>query len=120
MIEQTNAFDAPGFKGYKILYLSNYIDHSDPLWNLSDREVFAKYLKGLQSIRPDFSESEVAEYFVFREKYAQPLPTLEHSKKIPPFQVGEKLFLVSNMQIYPEDRGVNDSIKLARRFVESL
>lgn len=120
MIEQTNAFDAPGFKGYKILYLSNYIDHSDPLWELSDQEVFAKHLKGLQSIRPDFTGNEVAGYFVFREKYAQPLPTLEHSKKIPPFKIGEKLFLVSNMQIYPEDRGVNDSIKLARGFVEGL
>ena len=120
MIEQTNAFDDPGFKGYKVLYLSNYVDHADRIWNFSDQEVFAEYLKGLQSIRPDFSEGEVAEYFVFREKYAQPLPSLGHSGKIPPFKIGENLYLVSNMQIYPEDRGVNDSIKLAKRFVDGL
>lgn len=120
MIEHTNAFDDPGFAGYKILYLSNYVDHTDPVWSLSDQEVFAKYLEGLQRIKPGFSEKETVEYFVFRERFAQPLPTLRHSQKLPPFQVGDKLYLVSNMQIYPEDRGVNDSIKLVKKFVGSL
>ncbi|MEE8637765.1 MAG: NAD(P)/FAD-dependent oxidoreductase, partial [Candidatus Margulisiibacteriota bacterium] len=88
MIEQTNAFEDPGYNGYKILYLSNYVDQADPIWNLTDQELSAKYLKGLQRLKSGFSEDEVAEYFVFREKYAQPLPTLGHSQKIPPFQVG--------------------------------
>ncbi len=120
VIEHTNAFDEPGYNGHKILYLSNYVDQADGLWALSDQEIYANYMQGLKRIRPNFSEKEVIEYFVFREKCAQPLPTLGHSKKIPPFKIGEDLYLISNMQIYPEDRGVNDSIKLAKRFVESL
>jgi protoporphyrinogen oxidase len=120
MVEHTNAFDDPGFGGYKILYLSNYLDHGDPLWQAPDQEVFAKCFAGLEKIKPGFSSEDMVEYHVFREKYAQPLPAIEYSKKVPPFKVGEKLYLVSNMQIYPEDRGVNNSIKLAWEFVEQL
>ena len=35
-------------------------------------------------------------------------------------KIGENLYLVSNVQIYPEDRGISDSIKLAWKFVEQL
>jgi protoporphyrinogen oxidase len=118
LIEHTKAFDDPAYKGYKYLYVSSYVDHSDPVWGWSDQEVFARFLEGLQIIKPGFSGTDVAEYFVFREKFAQPLPTLEHSGKIPPFQIADNLYLVSNMQIYPEDRGVNESIKLAWTFAE--
>ncbi|MFC1540478.1 amine oxidase, partial [Candidatus Margulisiibacteriota bacterium] len=104
----------------KYLYVSSYVDHADPAWDWSDQEIYARFLEGLRLVKPEFVSGEVEEYFVFREKFAQPLPTLEHSKKVPGFQVGEKLYLVSNMQVYPEDRGVNDSIKLACAFTDQL
>jgi protoporphyrinogen oxidase len=120
MVEHTNAFDESGYNGYRILYLSNYVDQADSIWGLSDKEVCEKYLEGLKKIKTQFDLREVAEYFVFREKYAQPLPTLGHSKKISPFRVADRLYQVSSMQIYPDDRGVNNSIGLAKRFVETF
>jgi protoporphyrinogen oxidase len=117
-VEHTNAFDDPGLNGCSILYLSNYVDADDPLWNKSDPEVFALYLEGLKRIDPGFSGGKVSGCSVFRDKFAQPLPGIGHSKKIPPFKLDERLYLVSNMQIYPEDRSINDSIKLAWTFAE--
>lgn len=120
VVEHTNAFDDKGYKGFKLLYVSNYLEHGHSFWDISDQEIFEKYLSGLQKINPEFSAAAVAEYFVFKDKFAQPIPTLGHSQKIPPFKVGDKLYYVSNAQLYPEDRGVNDSIKLACKFVEQL
>ena len=120
LIEHTNAFDDKGFKGSKLIYISNYVEHSDPLWGSSDKEIFKRYKQGLRQIDPGFNDQDVAQYFVFRELFAQPVPTLGHSKIIPPFKVKDRLYYVSNAQVYPEDRGVSDSIKLAKRFVETL
>ncbi len=120
LIEHTNAFDDKNYNGFKLLYISNYLEHLHPLWGASDREVLDAYIEGLKKIKPSFSENEVVEYFVFREEFAQPIPTLGHSRKIPPFEVKERLYYVSNAQIYPEDRGVSDSIRLAKRFVDGM
>jgi protoporphyrinogen oxidase len=120
LIEHTHAFEDKGYNGFKLLYVSNYVEHSHPLWGASDQEVLDAYIQGLKKIRPSFSENEMAEYFIFREKFAQPVPTLGHSRKIPPFAVKDRLHYVSSAQIYPEDRGVSDSIRLAQRFVRGI
>ena len=117
MVEHTNAFTDQNYNNYKIIYLANYVENEA---KLSDQEVFEQYFNGLRIIKPDLEQADVLEYFVFRAKYAQPIPALNHSQHLPPFQLDDKLFLVSNLQIYPEDRGVNDSIKLAWKFVAQL
>ena len=120
MVEHTNAFDDPALNGHKVVYLSNYLDQEDELWEMSDEEIFERCAEGLERVGARFSGREVVEYSVFRERYAQPLPTLGHSGRIPPFRIKDGLYLVSNVQIYPEDRGVNNSIELAQRFVKTL
>lgn len=120
VVEHTNAFDNPLYQGAKIVYLSNYIEQEHAIWRLSDQGIYVNYVSGLKKIRKDFEENEVVAYHVFREKYAQPLPLAGYGKKIPPFKINDRLFLVSNAQIYPEDRGVNNSIKLAWEFSEQL
>ena len=77
-------------------------------------------MKGLKKMMADFEEKQVVDYRVSREKYAQPLPAAGYGKKIPPFKLNDQLYLVSNAQIYPEDRGVNHSIKLAWEISEQL
>lgn len=119
-VEHTNAFEDKSFRGVKILYVSNYLEQGHSFWDKSDQEIFDEYAAGLKKINPKFSVHDVAEYFVFKDKFAQPIPTLGHSHKIPDFKVKDKLYYVSNAQIYPEDRGVSDSIKLACKFVDQL
>jgi len=120
LIEHTSAFDNPLYNSYKIVYLSNYVGQDNPIWRLSDREIYVNYVNGLKKIKADFDEKQVVEYQVFRERYAQPLPVSGYGEKIPPFKISDQLYLVSNAQIYPEDRGVNHSIKLAWEFSKQL
>jgi len=120
IVEHNNAFDSPLYQGERFLFLSSYLDHQSDFWQLTDQELLATYLAGLQKIYPAFKREALLDYYVFREKFAQPLPTLGYSKKVPPFKINEKLYLVSNMQIYPEDRGINDTIKLICKFIEQF
>ncbi|MEA3492769.1 MAG: NAD(P)/FAD-dependent oxidoreductase [Candidatus Margulisiibacteriota bacterium] len=120
MVEQTNAFDDSGYGGYRVVYLSSYVGHEGPEWKMSDQEIYRRYLEGLKTINPEFEDKNLSGYSVFRAKYAQPIPTLGYSKKIPSFHIAKDLFLVSNTQIYPQDRGINASIRLAKWFVSNL
>jgi protoporphyrinogen oxidase len=112
-VEQNNGFEDEGYKGKRAVYLSNYLDKGDPLWDLSDSEILNIYLKDLRKIRPDFNFDK---YWIFRERFAQPLIALNYN--VPPFEIEKnRIYMLSNAQIYPQDRGLGDSIKLVKRFI---
>jgi protoporphyrinogen oxidase len=110
LIENHNAFED------RAIYLSNYLDQDDPLWKMPDEEVLKVYLKDLRRIKPDLKYER---YWVFRERYAQPVIGLNY--QVPPFESSPgRVYMVNNSQIYPQDRGLNDSCKLARRFSDIM
>jgi protoporphyrinogen oxidase len=116
LVEQNNAFEDEGYNGKRIIYLSKYLDHEDLLWNKNDREILEIFIKDLKKIKPGFTYES---FHVFRERYAQPLIALNY--KIPPFETEKgRIYMVNNAQIYPNDRGLNDSIKLAKRFCDDI
>lgn len=110
LIEHNNAFEG------RAIYLSNYLDQDDPLWDKKDDEILKLYLKDLLRIKPDLQYDRS---WVFRERFAQPVIGLNY--QIPPFEISPgKVYMVNNAQIYPQDRGLNDSCKLARRFSDIM
>ncbi|HEY8445740.1 MAG TPA: hypothetical protein VIL01_01405, partial [Thermomicrobiales bacterium] len=70
----------------------------------------------LQRINPAFERSWIERWWVFRERAAQPIVTLNYSEKIPPHRTPLRhLYLANTSQIYPEDRGTNYSVRLGNR-----
>lgn len=116
MIEHNSAFADENYCGKRAVYLSNYLDQDDPLWNMNDSEILKLYLKDLLRINPDFKYNR---FWVFRERFAQPVIGLNY--QVPPFESSPgRVYMVNNAQIYPQDRGLNDSCKLARRFSDIM
>ncbi|MFA4905306.1 MAG: FAD-dependent oxidoreductase [Candidatus Margulisiibacteriota bacterium] len=116
VIEHNLAFGDEHYCGKRAVYLSNYVNQDDPLWNMNDEEVLKRYLRDLLRIKPDFKYNRS---WVFRERFAQPVIGLNY--QIPPFEVEPgRIYMVNNAQIYPQDRGLNDSCKLARRFSDII
>ena len=116
MIEHNNAFRDRDYNGKRAVYFSNYLEHDDPLWEMKDEDILKAYLKDLKRIKPDFT---FIRYWVFRELYAQPVVGLNY--KIPQFEIQPgRVYMVNNAQIYPQDRGLNDSLKLARKFSDII
>ncbi|MBN2057492.1 MAG: NAD(P)/FAD-dependent oxidoreductase [Candidatus Saganbacteria bacterium] len=118
MVEQTNGFDQPEYQGRKLLYVSAYLDTDDQLWSADDQQVLETFNSGLKRVKPGFDTADIIKYHVFRAEFAQPVPRLDHARSLPQFKAGDKLFYLTNAQIYPQDRGVNNSIKLAWQFAE--
>ena len=60
--------------------------------------------------------SWITKWWVFRERAAQPIVTLNYREKLPEHRTPLKnLYLANTSQIYPEDRGTNYSVRLGNR-----
>ncbi len=114
-IEHTNLIPAERYNAKHILYLSNYVSRSDPLYSATEEELLTHYLPSLQQINPEFGEDWVEKLWLFREDAAQPVITCGYSSRIPSHRTPvEGLYLANTTQIYPQDRGMNYSVRLGK------
>jgi len=116
LIEHTNFVDASIYGGKRIVYLSNYISKDSPLYRLDADGLLAEYLPHLRKINPHFDPCWIEEHYIFREEAAQPIITTDYSSQIPDHCTPiADLYLANTTQIYPEDRGMNYSVRLGRK-----
>jgi protoporphyrinogen oxidase len=119
-IEHTNLTSVRKYGGH-VIYLSRYLDISNPLWMQSDSEIYRLFCQGLQQMYPHFKPSDVKDWRLTRTRYAQPVITTDYSKKMPPLKTpANGIFLAGMAQIYPEDRGINYAIRLAEQTAVSV
>jgi hypothetical protein len=63
----------------------------------------------------------VRQSWLFRAEYAQPVPLLNHSQKIPALQTPiPGLFWASMSQVYPWDRGTNYAVELGKKVAKRV
>jgi len=120
IIEHTNLV---GLKEYDshIVYLSRYLDISDPLYSASDEEIKDKFITGLKKVFPNLNQHIIKNITISRVPFAQPVITLGYSKIIPDIRTPvEGLFMASMSQIYPEDRGLNYAVGLGRKAANEI
>lgn len=116
VIEQTNLVPRDWYGGKRLVYITNYLSPSDLLYRQGAREVFSAYVPHLKRINPAFREDWVQGLHVFREDGAQPIVTTDYSRLIAEHRTPVTgLYLANTTQIYPEDRGMNYSVRLGER-----
>jgi protoporphyrinogen oxidase len=112
VIEHTNLVSQEEYGNLHVVYLSRYIATENEDYLLPDEEYFQKCLIAVSRMFPDFNQSWIREYRIWRAPFAQPIATKSFSKIIPDFATPyENLFLSSMAQVYPEDRGTNYAVK---------
>ncbi len=116
LVEHTNYIDKAHYGGDHIVYCGDYVTPDHPYFTMSKDELEAHFTAALSKINPEFRPEWVRRSWVFREKYAQPVPLLNHSEHIPdiPTPIPE-LYLASMSQVYPWDRGTNFAVEIGRR-----
>ncbi len=115
LIEHTNLVSPEEYGGRRIAYLSNYLPASHPIYALGKEALLDYYLPALKRIAPGFTPDWVVEYHLFKEAYAQPVVTVGYSRRLPPHRTPIRgLYLANTSQIYPQDRGMNYSIRLGK------
>ena len=119
VIEHTNFVEPSRYRGRRILYVSNYLSSESPLYGMGPQGLLDEYLPYLQRINPRFDLSWVEESHVFREEWAQPIVTTDYLRQIPDHRTPVPgLYLANTTQIYPEDRGMNYSVRLGRQIAD--
>jgi protoporphyrinogen oxidase len=119
VIEHTNFMPPEDYDGKHYVYLSKYMEPDHPYFSMPEDELIKTYLPYLKRINPDFDVSWITKWWVFRERAAQPIVTLNYREKLPDHRTPLKsLYLANTSQIYPEDRGTNYSVRLGNQIAE--
>jgi protoporphyrinogen oxidase len=115
VIEHTNYVPPSEYQGRHLLYVSNYLERDDPRLGMQASELFEFYLPHLKRINPAFDASWIEKTIVLRAEAGQPVITCNYSQRIPDHRTPlEGLYLANTLQIYPEDRGTNYSVRLGQ------
>ena len=121
LIEHTNMLPKEWYQGNNVLYLTNYLDRSDPVYKMSQNEILDLYLPHLNKFNPEFDRSWIKAIHYNAVSAAQPIIPTNYSKAIPNHRTPiRKLYLANTTQIYPEDRGTNYSIRMGREIAEMI
>ncbi len=122
IVEHTNFCRPEQYGGKHILYISKYFDPKDKNHaNLSDEQIKAKFLKHLVRINPRFNDDWIEDVKIFKEKHAQPIIKTNYLDRKPSYETPWKGFYwLSTNHIYPDDRGVNYSVKMATELIDQL
>jgi len=120
-VEQTNFIPPSDYGGKHILYLGGYYPQDHRFFSVKKEEIFQEFLPYLKKINPDFDPSFVIHYSLFTNHYAQPIVTTDYMTKIPPLATPLKnVYLATMAQVYPQDRGMNQAVKLGKDVAEII
>ena len=121
VIEQTNFVPPEHYGGRHIIYLSRYLQEDHPLWRMSDDEVIERQLRQLSEIFASNIRDRLRQGWVFRGRYAAPVCDLGFSTRIPKFRSPvENLYVASMCHVYPDERSVNNSVRVAAEVTAAM
>ena len=121
LIEHTNLVGKGRYGGNHILYITNYLPHTDEIFKKNKEELLDIYIENLKKINPEFNKNWILDYKYNSVSAAQPVIPKNYSSRIPEIESPiENLFIGNTTQIYPEDRGTNYSVKIAGEIVSLL
>ena len=115
VIEHTNYVPPSEYQGRHLIYVSNYLERDDPRYHMEAGELLDLYQPHLKRINPAFDVDWIEKKIVLRAEAGQPVITCNYSQRIPDHRTPLKgLYLANTLQIYPEDRGTNYSVRLGQ------
>lgn len=116
LVEHTNFIDRRHYGGDHIIYCGDYLPPDHEYFTLSKEELLARFLPSLKRFNAAFDPGWVRESWLFRAKYAQPVPPINHSANIPTLETPVPgMYWASMSQVYPWDRGTNYAVEIGRR-----
>lgn len=98
----------------KIVYAPYYMPQSHENWDRPDVFFIGQVKSYLSMINPEFQDNWVLDARVFRYEYAQPICPPCFFDALPPYFTGVRgLWAADTSHSYPEDRSINESIRIA-------
>lgn len=121
LVEHTNYIDPRHYGGDHIVYCGDYLMPDHEYFQLSKEDLVARFAPTLAQFNPNFDLSWIRDTWLFRAKYAQPVPPLNHSRHIPAIKTPlSGLYWASMSQVYPWDRGTNYAVEIGRAAAKQI
>ena len=121
LVEHTNYLSPEYYGGEHIVYVGDYLDAGHDYFSLSQEELQDRFIPVLSRFNAQFSPDWVRKTWLYRTKYAQPVPLVNHSRSIPAIKTPiPELYFASMSQVYPWDRGTNFAVEIGRRAARSM
>jgi protoporphyrinogen oxidase len=116
LVEHTNYVPAEHFGGEHLVYCGDYVKPDHRYFQMSQEELLETFIPSLTKVNSAFDRSWVRRSWLYRAKYAQPVPSVNHSKNIPSLRTPiPGLYFASMSQVYPWDRGTNYAVEMGRQ-----
>ncbi len=116
LVEHTNYIERKHYGKDHILYCGDYVTQDHPYFEMNQDELEELFTSVLHKFNPAFKRDWVRRSWLFRARYAQPVPVINHSQNIPDIRTPlPGLYLASMSQVYPWDRGTNFAVEIGRR-----
>lgn len=116
LVEHTNFLSSEYFGGDHIVYCGDYLEPDHEYFSLNKEQLLERFMPALPRFNSNFKPEWVQQSWLFRTKYAQPVPEVDHSRKVPAMRTPlSGLYFASMSQVYPWDRGTNFAVEVARK-----
>lgn len=121
IIEHTNLVAPDEYGGQHLVYFPRYLRLDDPMWQMPDDRLFTDQIAWL-SRRFGFDlRSRIQENWMFRFARGATLTDAGFACKIPPCRSGiDGLYLASMCHVYPDERSVNNSLRIAIKALRDM
>jgi protoporphyrinogen oxidase len=104
-----------------VVYVPYYMPHTHPKWSWPDARLVAECMACLKRVNPAVDDGDLIASHVGRLRHAQPVCEPEFAKKLPAIQTEiAGLQIADTCFYYPEDRGIAESVRLAKTMVGNL
>lgn len=121
LVEHTNFIDKAHYNGDVLVYCGDYIPADHEYFKLSEDDLAARFAAELPKFNAAFRPDWIRRSWVWRAPYAQPVPGVNHSQKIPSVKTPlPGLYWASMNHVYPYDRGTNYAVRLGREVAAQM
>jgi protoporphyrinogen oxidase len=115
VIEMSALVDPERFlAGHHLVYLPRYVTPEDDFFELSDPEIEARFVAGLERMFPGFEPSRIRAFRISRVRQVCAIPTLGYSEHLPPTTTQVPgVHLLGSAHVIHGTLNVNETVKLA-------
>ena len=107
IIEMSNLRELP----FNLVYIPFYMPFDHPDYQRNDNDFINDAWVCLKCLNTELKNEDLIDSQCNRYRYAQPICGPNFESNIPPLEPLKNLFVLDTTYYYPEDRGINESIK---------
>jgi protoporphyrinogen oxidase len=106
---------------HTVVFVPYYMPTTHPKFSWLSEQLVAEAIGYIQRINPTITRDDVLATHVARLRHAQPVCEPGFAAKIPPIQTPIKgLQIADTCFYYPEDRGISESVRIARLMAQRI